>query len=75
MTRLTPEQNFLLSRVYAKGWNTARSHAMGMGKAAVNPYAADPEKSRWTEGYDGALNYYRKGPKFISHRAGAAKPQ
>ena len=37
MTRLTTEQNFLLSRVYAKGWNTARSHAMGMGKAVVNP--------------------------------------
>ena len=42
---------FQLSRVFAQGWNAART---GL-EEAVNPYAGEPEKSRWKDGYRGAL--------------------
>jgi len=75
MTNPTRQENFLLSRVYAKGWNAARSHSLGPAKAPANPYASDPEKSRWAEGYSGAQDYYRAGPKSIGKRGGAAKAE
>lgn len=49
---------FRLSRIFAQGWNAARSDA-----AAANPYAAEPEKSRWNEGYRGGLEQPHGGMK------------
>ncbi len=53
---------FRLSRIYAEGWNAANklpSDEMAgfdsVRVAALNPYAAEPEKSRWTEGFTKAL--------------------
>jgi len=53
---------FQLSRVQAEGWNTANkllaSEALGMDAAAIaalNPYANEPELSRWAEGFAAAL--------------------
>ena len=68
MTRLSPELNFRLSRIYAQGWNIARSRSFSGAKPAANPYPSEPEKSRWDEGHRGALEYYRTGPKFIPKR-------
>ncbi len=51
--------DFALSRIYAQGWNVARTP----GKSRPsNPYRAEPERSRWQTGFadaqraDGALN-------------------
>jgi len=41
---------YRLSRVYAEGWNCARSISAGKGIAS-NPYATEPERTRWNEGY------------------------
>jgi len=48
---------FRYSRIYAQGWNAARGPRTGAAqhKDAVNPYAREPEKSRWDEGYANAL--------------------
>jgi hypothetical protein len=39
--------DFRQSRIYAEGWKAAR----GPTKSARNPYASEPERSRWFEGY------------------------
>ena len=54
---LTPEQiAFRHSRIHAEGWNAARTPTGGSSKAAgLNPYAAEPERSRWEEGFTKAL--------------------
>ena len=53
---------FQLSRIYAEGWNAANKlpfhETAGFDSAwlaALNPYAAEPEKSRWTKGFTKAL--------------------
>lgn len=53
---------FLLSRIYAEGWNAANnlpsneSADLDAAKLAkLNPYAAQPEKSRWNDGFNKAL--------------------
>lgn len=53
---------FRLSRVYAEGWNKAQllseneAAALSMeDMAALNPYAAEPERSRWVEGFTKAI--------------------
>ena len=38
---------FRKSRIYAEGWKAAR----GSSKPSGNPYASEPERSRWLEGY------------------------
>ncbi len=69
MTRLSPEALFLRSRIYAQGWNAARTWSLRAGpageKAKTNPYTSEPERSRWEEGYASALENYRTGPRFI----------
>jgi hypothetical protein len=45
---------FRQSRIYAEGWNAARTSSESRG-AARNPYPADPERARWAEGFAGAL--------------------
>ena len=49
---------FRLSRIYAEGWNTASKLSsrpcedLDLGRmAALNPYAIEPEKARWSEGF------------------------
>jgi hypothetical protein len=53
---------FRLSRVHAEGWNAA--HKLSSGESVdldrkkmstLNPYAADPERSRWNEGFSSAF--------------------
>jgi hypothetical protein len=53
---------FRLSRIYAEGWNAAQELSANEcvdfdpGRvAALNPYAAEPERSRWSEGFAKAL--------------------
>lgn len=53
---------FRLSRVYAQGWNRAhelsakdRAQVDLCGDAVLNPYAAEPERSRWSEGFSKAF--------------------
>jgi hypothetical protein len=61
-TRPTNLSAFRLSRVYAQGWN--RAHALSANDRAradlcwaevLNPYAAEPERSRWSEGFSKAF--------------------
>lgn len=42
-----PLSAFQQSRIFAEGWNAAR----GSMKPARNPYASEPERARWLEGY------------------------
>jgi hypothetical protein len=53
---------FRLSRIFAEGWNAA--HKLSSGESAgldrdkmntLNPYAADPERARWNEGFSSAF--------------------
>jgi hypothetical protein len=73
MTRLSPEAQFQRSRVFAQGWNAARIWSLRTGpaaeKAMTNPYSSEPERSRWAEGYAGALENHRSGPKLIPKQA------
>ena len=53
---------FRLSRIFAEGWNKAkelpasdREDMDQEGVAALNPYAAEPERSRWNEGFAKAV--------------------
>jgi hypothetical protein len=54
--------DFRLSRIQAEGWNAAH-RAISAAPArsdraaidSLNPYPADPERARWTLGYNSAL--------------------
>lgn len=53
--------DFRLSRIQAEGWNAARGLAASrlaeMDEEAIaktNPYANDPERSRWQAGFRSA---------------------
>jgi hypothetical protein len=53
---------FRLSRIYAEGWNAARKLSPHEGDdmdmwrvSALNPYAAEPERTRWSEGFVKAI--------------------
>jgi hypothetical protein len=59
---MTGGATFKLSRIFAEGWNAASrlsaEESDGMdphGAAALNPYVAEPERSRWSEGFAKAL--------------------
>jgi hypothetical protein len=73
MSRLSPEELFRQSRVSAQGWNAARTSSLRTGPAAVkamtNPYTSEPQRSRWDEGYAGALESYRTGLKYVPGQA------
>jgi hypothetical protein len=64
---------FRRSRIYAQGWNAARELRTGgvLRKDVINPYAAEPEKSRWDEGYANALRSNRQQVRFMPSRVGA----
>ena len=59
---------FRRSRIYAQGWNAAREPRI-LRKDVVNPYTAEPEKSRWEEGYANALRGNRSQVRFTPARA------
>jgi hypothetical protein len=73
VTRLSPEALFRLSRVYAQGWNAARTWSLRTGpaaqKSALNPYPSEPERGRWAEGYAGGLGDSGTRLKFIPRQA------
>jgi hypothetical protein len=46
---------YRLSRIYAEGWNYARSGPPDKSIAS-NPYDTEPERTRWNEGYAKAAN-------------------
>ncbi len=50
--------SFRLSRIYAQGWNAGR-HAW-TADAPANPYATEPQRSRWQTGFFNAQNDVRK---------------
>jgi hypothetical protein len=52
MMRPTQSAAFLLSRVYAEGWNAARRTQSA--EQRHNPYAHEPERGRWDAGFSGA---------------------
>jgi hypothetical protein len=41
---------YRLSRIYAEGWNHARTVPPDKGLKA-NPYRTEPERTRWNEGF------------------------
>jgi hypothetical protein len=63
---------FRHSRIYAQGWNAARGPRTGsmQHKYTVNPYASEPERSRWDEGYANALRSNQR-VRFTPTRAAA----
>jgi hypothetical protein len=55
---MTDVKTFKLSRVHAEGWNAAsrlsaeESDSLNSRDvAALNPYATEPERTRWREGF------------------------
>lgn len=61
------ESSFRLSRIHAEGWNAARriplarlgtmsAEAIG----ALNPYAQDLERNRWSAGFNRALASWQR---------------
>jgi hypothetical protein len=53
---------FRLSRIYAEGWNAAQALPTNESDRleerdvpALSPYATEPERSRWSEGFAKAL--------------------
>jgi hypothetical protein len=60
LSTTTDNQSFNLSRIYAKGWNAAKTmtadeiQSLDAEKiAALNPYSQEDERQRWREGFDG----------------------
>jgi hypothetical protein len=58
----TAKDTFRLSRIRAEGWNAARrispielDDADEAKCAALNPYANDPERDRWSDGFKSAV--------------------
>jgi len=53
---------FQLSRVFAEGWNAAHKFTRDTPEptphavAALNPYASEPKRARWIEGFKKALD-------------------
>lgn len=48
---------FRQSRIYAEGWNAARTSSLDAeprGIATLNPYRTDPERARWNDGFRAA---------------------
>jgi len=41
---------FEFSRIYAQGWNAART-AGTWNRPTRNPYPQDPERARWQQGF------------------------
>jgi hypothetical protein len=44
-------QSFRSSRIFAGGWNAARTSLLDIAQADKNPYPPGPEHQRWSEGF------------------------
>jgi len=60
MTNIAKTTPFRQSRIYAEGWKAARQSPQDIADnseavADLNPYRAEPERSRWNEGFRAAL--------------------
>jgi hypothetical protein len=62
MTRPVKATAFRLSRIYAQGWNAARTAWTADG-APANPYTTEPEGSRWQAGFSNAQTDPRRTPQ------------
>ncbi len=55
MTDNVMPQAFRLSRIYAQGWAAATPRwekpGDGANRRAENPYATEPERTRWNTGF------------------------
>jgi hypothetical protein len=58
----TASEAYRLSRIQAEGWNAAHRVAAstldrldGTQIESLNPYASDPERTRWNAGFTSAL--------------------
>jgi hypothetical protein len=60
MTRIASAAAFRLSRVYAQGWNLARTLK---GSEQANPYSAEPERGRWQAGFADAQKTAERQPR------------
>ena len=59
---MTDAEIFKLSRIYAQGWNAANTISASayseldtVKTAALNPYSAEPQRSRWNDGFRAAF--------------------
>lgn len=54
---MAQSSEFALSRIFAEGWTAARGKLTEAGEiagpdaSARNPYAADPQRGRWDDGF------------------------
>jgi len=60
MTNIAKANPFRQSRIYAEGWNAARQAPQDIADnsqamADLNPYRAEPERTRWNEGFRAAF--------------------
>ena len=60
MTDIAKTNPFRQSRIYAEGWNAARKAPQDIADnsqamADLNPYRAEPERTRWNEGFRAAF--------------------
>lgn len=62
-SRVTSLSAYRLSRVYAEGWNKARDLSAEeraqvdlSGLDKLNPYAVEPQRARWMEGFTNACS-------------------
>jgi hypothetical protein len=60
--------SFALSRIYAEGWKAARKYLMdgpddgtAVPVDSLNPYQTGPERVRWGEGFEAALQQRPRG--------------
>ena len=54
MTSTPAQTEFQYSRIYAQGWNAARTGTTASKAAVPNPYSCEPERSRWQQGFAAA---------------------
>lgn len=59
---MTDAEMFTLSRVYALGWNAANMISTNehgdldaVKTAALNPFDVEPQRSRWSDGFQAAV--------------------
>lgn len=78
--------SFVLSRIYAQGWNTAKKLLIDKNLAAtenveasLNPYRTAQKAARWIKGFDESLasqvGKSRSGGKNLWRRAEPASPR
>jgi len=59
-------QTFRSSRIFAEGWNAARTHSVASPGEYENPYAPGPEHTRWNEGFTQAMGLPKKNASTLA---------